>query len=227
MPEPRTTGTVPDVLLRLTMLYTGLALFGLGIGLLVLADLGVPPWDVFHTGLADLLGWSLGPTIVVVSFVVLLAWIPLHERPGLGTVSNAMLVGLFIDAVGALLPEHTPDSLAVRVALVVGGITINGVATGMYIGASFGPGPRDGLMTALAGERGGRTWTVRGVRTAIEVTVLAAGIALGGSVGVGTVAFALLIGPIAHRTIPFFTALTERARPVPAAALLTTPVAGD
>ena len=197
------------MLIRLTLLYVGLALFGFGIGLLLLADLGVPPWDVFHTGLADQLGWSLGPTIVITSFLVLLAWIPLRERPGLGTVSNAVLVGTFIDLSLHALPESTPDAMAVRIALVVAGITINGVATGMYIGARFGPGPRDGLMTAISRRR----WSVRTVRTAIEVAVLAAGIALGGEIGVATVVFAVAIGPIAHRTIPFFTRLATTAPP--------------
>ncbi|HWL45523.1 MAG TPA: hypothetical protein VNQ73_21460 [Ilumatobacter sp.] len=191
------------MLTRLTLLYVGLALFGFGIGLLVLADLGVPPWDVFHTGLADQLGWSLGPTIVAVSFVVLLAWVPLRERPGLGTVSNAVLVGTFIDVSARVLPDATPSSMAVRIALVAAGIVLNGIATGMYIGARFGPGPRDGLMTGIARRR----WTVRSVRTAIEASVLAAGIALGGSVGFATVAFALTIGPIAHRSIPLFARL--------------------
>ena len=194
---------------RLTLLYVGLFLFGFAIALLVLADLGVPPWDVFHTGLANRLGWSLGPTIVAVSFVVLLAWIPLRERPGLGTVSNAILVGTFIDVSAHLLPDATPDSLLVRIALVAAGIAINGVATGMYIGARFGPGPRDGLMTAISKRR----WSVRTVRTAIEVCVLAAGVALGGSIGVATVAFAVLIGPIAHLSIPVFTGLTRPSPP--------------
>ncbi len=199
---------------RLTLLYVGLFLFGFAIALLVLADLGVPPWDVFHTGLADRLGWSLGPTIVAVSFVVLLAWIPLRERPGLGTVSNAILVGTFIDVSAHLLPDATPDSLLVRIALVAAGIAINGVATGMYIGARFGPGPRDGLMTAISKRR----WSVRTVRTAIEVCVLAAGVALGGSIGVATVAFAVLIGPIAHLSIPVFTGLTRPSPPRPTSA---------
>lgn len=208
------------VLTRLTLLYVGLALFGFGISLLLLADLGVPPWDVFHTGLADRLGWSLGPTIVIVSFVVLLAWVPLRERPGIGTVSNAVLVGVCIDVSNHLLPDTTPDSMAVRIALVVAGIVINGVATGMYIGARFGPGPRDGLMTAISRRR----WSVRSVRTAIEVAVLAAGIALGGEIGVGTVVFALAIGPLAHRTIPLFTRLTT----VPTTAAPSfVPAAGD
>lgn len=196
------------MLVRLTLLFVGLFLFGFAIALLVVADLGVPPWDVFHTGLADRLGWSLGPTIVVVSFVVLLAWIPLRERPGLGTVANAVLVGTFIDLSAHILPDSAPEAMAARIALVAGGIVINGIATGMYIGARFGPGPRDGLMTAIAKRR----WTVRSVRTAIEVSVLAAGIALGGAVGVATVAFAVLIGPIAHLSIPVFTRLTSRHR---------------
>jgi uncharacterized membrane protein YczE len=195
---------VPTVILRLTLLFSGLVLFGFGLALLIMADLGVPPWDVFHTGLADVVGWSLGAVIVAVSFVVLLLWIPLRERPGLGTVANAVLVGLTVDVAGRLLPD-TPDSMAVRIALVVTGIAINGIATGMYIGARLGPGPRDGLMTGIARRR----WSVRTVRTAIELTVLAAGVALGGSIGVATLVFAVAIGPIAHVAIPHFTRLTE------------------
>jgi len=190
---------------RLALLYVGLAVFGFGIALLVTADLGVPPWDVFHTGLADLLGWQLGATIVAVSFVVLVAWIPLRQRAGLGTISNAVLVGVFVDLSAHLLPADTPDSIAVRIACAAAGIGLMGVATGMYIGARFGPGPRDGLMTALAA----RWWSVRTVRTAIEVSVLVAGVALGGSIGVATVAFALAIGPIAQLSIPYFTRLAS------------------
>lgn len=192
------------VILRLTLLYLGLVLFGFGLALLIMADLGVPPWDVFHTGVADVTGWSLGTVIVVTSFVVLLLWIPLRERPGIGTVSNAILVGLTVDVAGRLLPD-TPDSMALRIVLVVVGIAINGIATGMYIGARLGPGPRDGLMTGLTRRR----WSVRTVRTAIEITVLAAGIALGGSIGVATLVFAVAIGPIAHVSIPRFTRLTS------------------
>ena len=192
------------MLLRLTLLYVGLAIFGFAIQAMVVADLGVPPWDVFHTGLADLLGWSLGVTTVLVSFVVLLAWIPLRERPGLGTVSNAVLIGTFVDVAARVLPTDTPDSMAVRVAIVAAAITVNGVATGMYIGARFGTGPRDGLMTGIARRR----WSVRSVRTAIELSVLTAGVLLGGSIGFATLAFALAIGPIAHHSIPFFTRMT-------------------
>lgn len=196
---------MPAVILRLTLLFSGLVLFGFGLALLILADVGVPPWDVFHTGVADATGWSLGTVIVATSFVVLLLWIPLRERPGVGTVANAVLVGVTVDVAGRLLPG-TPDSMALRIALVAIGIVINGIATGMYIGARLGPGPRDGLMTGIARRR----WTVRTVRTAIELTVLAAGIALGGSVGVATIVFAVAIGPIAHVTIPYFTRLTTR-----------------
>jgi uncharacterized membrane protein YczE len=199
----RLVDTVPLMILRLTLLYSGLVLFGFGLALLIMADLGVPPWDVFHTGLADLTNWSLGVVIVAISFAVLLLWIPLRERPGLGTLSNAVLVGVTVDVAGQLLPE-TPDPMTLRIALVAIGIVINGIATGMYIGARLGPGPRDGLMTGIAKRR----WSVRTVRTAIELTVLAAGIALGGSIGVATLVFAVAIGPIAHVTIPRFTRLT-------------------
>lgn len=208
------------MLVRLALLYVGLAIFGFAIQAMVVADLGVPPWDVFHTGLADRLGWSLGTTTVIVSFVVLLAWIPLRERPGLGTVSNAALVGTFVDIGARVFPDETPDSMVARVAIVVAAIVVNGVATGMYIGARFGPGPRDGLMTSIAKRR----WSVRSVRTAIEVTVLLAGVILGGSIGFATVAFAVAIGPIAHHTIPFFTRL---AATTPPAAATFVPSAAD
>lgn len=201
------------MILRLALLYSGLILFGVGIALLIVGDIGVPPWDVFHTGVADATGWPLGPVIVGVSIVVLVLWIPLGERPGLGTVSNAILVGTTIDLAGRIFPT-TPDSIVARVGLMAAGIVVNGVATGMYIGARFGPGPRDGLMTGLAKGR----WSVRSVRTAIEVGVLAAGVALGGSIGVGTIVFALTIGPIAHYAIPYFTRLTEEARAAPVSA---------
>ena len=209
---------MPTVILRLTLLYSGLVLFGFGVTLLIMADLGVPPWDVFHTGLAGVIDWPLGVVIVAVSFAVLLLWIPLRERPGLGTVSNAVLVGLTVEVAGRLLPD-TPDSMALRIGLVAIGIAIKGIATGMYIGARMGPGPRDGLMTGIARRR----WSVRTVRTAIELTVLAAGVALGGSIGVATLVFAVAIGPIAHVAIPHFTRLTSGPPP---AASTGTPALG-
>ena len=184
---------------RLFNLYLGLVLFGLSMGLLIAADLGLDPWDVFHQGLAEKSGIRFGWVVILVGAAVLLAWIPLRQRPGIGTVSNVVVVGLAVDAALAVLPE--PEHLAVRSALLVAGIVLNGVATGLYVGAGLGPGPRDGLMTGLA--RRGRS--IRVVRTSIEVAVLAVGWLMGGTVGVGTVLFAVTIGPLVHFFIPRLT----------------------
>ncbi|MGY1702116.1 membrane protein YczE [Geodermatophilus sp. SYSU D00766] len=182
---------------RLVQLYAGLVLYGLSMALLVRSGLGVMPWDVLHQGLARQLGWSLGVVTIVVGALVLLAWVPLRERPGLGTVSNVVVIGLALDAVLAVLPE--PGSLPVRVGLVPAGILLNAVATAAYIGVHLGPGPRDGLMTGLV-RRTGRS--VRLVRTSIEVAVVAAGWLLGGTLGVATVLYALAIGPLVHALLP-------------------------
>jgi uncharacterized membrane protein YczE len=179
---------------RFTQLLAGLLLYGLTMGLMVRAVLGLDPWDVFHQGLTALVNrWvplSYGAVITIVSVLVLLLWIPLRQRPGLGTVSNVFAVGLAMDGTLALVPDVR--SLALRIPLLVAGVVLNGVATGLYISARFGPGPRDGLMTGL-NRRTGRS--VRLVRTVLEVAVVATGFALGGTVGVGTVAFVILIGP--------------------------------
>ena len=132
---------------RLVQLYAGLALYGASMALLVRSTLGVTPWDVLHQGLARHLGWSLGTAAIVVGAVVLLAWIPLRQRPGLGTVSNVIVIGLAVDATLVALPA--PSALAARVGLVVAGVLLNAVATAAYIGVHLGPGPRDGLMTGL------------------------------------------------------------------------------
>jgi uncharacterized membrane protein YczE len=192
---------------RLVQLYAGLVLYGLSMALLVRSGLGVMPWDVLHQGLARQLGWSLGVVTMVVGALVLLAWVPLRERPGLGTVSNVVVIGLALDAALAVLPE--PGSLPVRAALVPAGILLNAVATAAYIGVHLGPGPRDGLMTGLVRRTGG---SVRVVRTSIEVVVVAAGWLLGGTLGVATVLYALAIGPLVHALLP---RLSVR-RPAPA-----------
>jgi len=194
---------------RLVQLYTGLVLYGVSMALMIESTLGLDPWDVFHQGLATRTGLSIGWVVVGVGTLVLLLWIPLRQRPGIGTVSNAVVVGLAVDAALALLPE--PRGLPARLAFLAGGIVLNGLATGLYIGARLGPGPRDGLMTGYVALRPRRS--IRLVRTAIEVTVLALGFALGGTVGVGTVAYALAIGPLAHVFIPLFT-VAPAARPV-------------
>ena len=185
----------------------GLAFFGVSLGLVVRADLGLAPWDVFHQGVSDQLGWSLGTVIVATSFVVVLAWIPIRERPGLGTLANAILVGVWVDLSLAVIPDDI-GSVPLRIVLLIGGIIVNGLATGLYIAARFGSGPRDGLMTGIAA----RGHSIRLVRTSIEAAVLITGILLGGPIGIGTLAFALLIGPIAHQSIPYFAAMTEPAQ---------------
>lgn len=164
------------------------------------AALGLDPWDVFHQGLAGKVGWSIGMVVVVVSFLVLLLWIPLRQRPGIGTLSNAVLVGIFADVGLFLIPEFS--HLGGQIALLVGAVLLNGIASACYIGARLGPGPRDGLMTGLARRTG---WSVRLSRTGIEVVVLAAGWLLGGSIGVGTVVYALAIGPLVQLLLPKFT----------------------
>jgi uncharacterized membrane protein YczE len=197
---------------RLVQLYGGLVLYGLSMALLVRSGLGVMPWDVLHQGLARQLGWSLGVVTIVVGALVLLAWIPLRERPGLGTVSNVVVIGLALDAALAVLPE--PTSLPLRIALVPTGILLNAVATAAYIGVRLGPGPRDGLMTGLV-RRTGRS--VRLVRTSIEGAVVALGWLLGGTLGVATVLYALAIGPLVHALLPRLSVdlpATEAAQPV-------------
>ncbi len=195
--------------LRIAQLYGGLVLYGVSSSLLVLAGLGLDPWDVFHQGLSRTFGLAIGTWAIIVGLVVLLLWIPLRQRPGIGTVSNVVLVGLTMNVV--LGHVHPPHALGVRIACLLVGILLNGVATGAYIGAGFGPGPRDGLMTGLAA----RGHSIRVVRTSIELTVLAIGWLLGGTVGVGTVLYALAIGPLAHVFVPLFA----HGRPTPENAL--------
>ncbi|MFI2664031.1 YczE/YyaS/YitT family protein [Micromonospora carbonacea] len=186
---------------RLVQLYAGLTLYGVSMALMIRSGLGLDPWDVFHQGVARRTGLSFGTVTIAVGALVLLLWIPLRQRPGLGTVSNVLVIGLVVDATLALLPGDAP--LAARAALLVVGIVANGAATALYLGARLGPGPRDGLMTGYVARRPGRS--VRLVRTVIEVTVLALGWLLGGTVGVGTVAYALAIGPLTQLFLPPFT----------------------
>jgi uncharacterized membrane protein YczE len=189
---------------RLFNLYLGLVLFGVSSAMIVASGLGLGPWDVFHQGLAARVGISLGWVVIGVGLAVLLLWIPLRQRPGLGTISNAIVIGLVIDATLTFVSQ--PGSMAARAGLLVAGVACNGVATGLYIGAGLGPGPRDGLMTGLAA----RGHSIRVVRTAIELTVLVIGWILGGTVGVGTILYALSIGPLAHFFIPRLTVSAPR-----------------
>jgi uncharacterized membrane protein YczE len=186
----------PPRLRRLAQLYAGIVLYGVSSSMLLLAGLGVDPWDVLHQGLSRRFGLGVGTWVVIVGALVLLLWIPLRQRPGIGTLSNAILIGLVIDAMLATVPPV--HGLGVRVTVMCAGVVLNGIATGAYIGAGLGPGPRDGLMTGLAA----RGHSIRLVRTGIEITVLLSGWLLGGTVGLGTVVYALGIGPIAHVSIP-------------------------
>ncbi|MDN3022479.1 hypothetical protein [Streptomyces sp. S.PB5] len=184
---------------RLIQLYFGLALYGASSALLVEAGLGLEPWNVLHQGLAELTGLTIGVVSIVVGAAVLLLWIPLRQRPGLGTVSNVFVVGIAMDATLAAVPEaHT---LAVRIPLMLVGILLNGVATGLYIAARFGPGPRDGLMTGLH-QRTGRS--IRLMRTAVEIAVVVTGFVLGGTIGIGTLLYAVSIGPLAQLFLRVF-----------------------
>ncbi|HTP21407.1 MAG TPA: hypothetical protein VMJ65_17515 [Solirubrobacteraceae bacterium] len=200
---------------RLVQLYVGLVLYGVSASMLLLAGLGVDPWDVLHQGLSRHFGLGVGTWAIIVSGAVLLLWIPLHQRPGFGTLSNALIVGLVIDLMLAVVPPV--HWLPAQILVMLAGVLLNGIATGAYIGAGLGPGPRDGLMTGLAA----RGHSIRVVRTSIELTVLLTGWLLGGTVGVGTVVYALGIGPIAHHTIPRLrVTLAETAvTPAPAASL--------
>jgi uncharacterized membrane protein YczE len=184
---------------RLCNLYAGLVLFGVSIAFFVQARLGLDPWDVLHQGISERTGVRIGTVAIAVGVIVLLLWIPLRQRPGLGTLSNVLLVGLTLDVVLVVLPE--PGAMPFRFLFLVVAIVLNAVATGLYIGAGLGPGPRDGLMTGLAA----RGHSVRVVRTAIELTVLAVGWLLGGTIGVGTALFALTIGPLVHVLLPRLT----------------------
>jgi uncharacterized membrane protein YczE len=182
---------------RLPQLFAGLVLYGVSLALMVRGDLGLAPWDVLHSGLTEHLPITIGQALILVSFVVLLLWIPLRESPGIGTIGNAVLIGLSADATLALLDR--PSGMAARILLTVGGVALCGLASAMYIGAQLGRGPRDGLMTGLARRTG---HSIGLVRTALEVTVVLIGLLLGGVAGLGTVLYALTIGPLTQLMLP-------------------------
>ena len=184
---------------RLTQLYAGLALYGASSALLVRSGLGLEPWNVLHQGLAERTGLSIGVVLTIVGAAVLLAWIPLRQRPGLGTISNVLVIGMAMDATLALVPDAHGWTL--RMGMMVAGIVVNGAATGLYIAARFGPGPRDGLMTGVHRRTG---VSIRLVRTIIEFTVVATGFVLGGTVGIGTLLYAVAIGPLAQLFLRVF-----------------------
>lgn len=188
------------MLRRLLQLYIGLTLYGVSTAMFVGADLGADPWNVFHLGVAALLSMNIGLVMIGTGALVLLLWIPLRQRPGLGTISNVIVIGLAADATLSLLPPV--ESLLARSVLLVAAVVVNALATGLYIGAGFGAGPRDGLMTGIHARTG---WSVRLIRTTIEVSVLLTGWLLGGVVGPGTVLYALAIGPLIQICLPWFS----------------------
>lgn len=203
---------------RLVALYVGLWLYGFSMAVMVRAGLGLDPWDVFHQGVAGHVPLSFGAVTAVTGIVVLLAWIPLRQRPGLGTVSNVLVIAVSVDAGLWLLPAW--ESIPARAAAMGAAVFLNAVATVLYIGAGMGPGPRDGLMTGLVGRTGISVWKVR---TTIEVTVLVTGWILGGSVGVGTLVYAFGIGPLIQLLIPtasrFLPGFDPHPKPQPAPAI--------
>jgi uncharacterized membrane protein YczE len=192
---------------RLARCTFGLALFAVGISLQMNANIGAPPWDVFHQGVSKQTEISIGKVIVMTGFILLLLWIPLKQKPGLGTILNALEIGLVADLALAIIPE--PNNIFIRVVMAALGIVIVAVGTGFYIGSALGPGPRDGLMTGLA-KRG---IPIRIGRTAIEVTVLIVGLVLGGQVGVATFAFAFGVGPLVHFFLPRLAISSGNAQP--------------
>ena len=189
---------------RLIQLFVGLLFYGLSIALIVRADLGLDPWDVLNQGVfeqfAKPAGVSFGIVVNLIGMAVLLLWIPLRQKPAIGTVANVLLIGTVANFGLDWIPSDL--DLPLRAGLLIAGIVLNGVASGAYIGAGLGPGPRDGLMTGIVARTG---WPVKWVRTAIELTVIAVGWMLGGSVGVGTLLYALTIGPLVHIFLPLFT----------------------
>lgn len=199
----------PRPVRRLAQLYVGLLLYGISDALLVLAGLGLDPWDVLHQGLARHTGLAIGTWAIVVGGAVLLLWIPLRQVPGFGTLSNVVVIGLILNVALAIVPG--PRGWPLRAVTLAAGVVLNGVATGCYIGAGLGSGPRDGLMTGIAA----RGHSLRVVRTGIEASVLAAGWALGGTVGIGTLTYALSIGPLAHLFIPLLSRGLDRHHETP------------
>ncbi|HEY0450363.1 MAG TPA: hypothetical protein VGD70_14675 [Actinophytocola sp.] len=196
----QTVSVTTRPLRRLPQLVGGLVLYGASMGLMVRGGLGLDPWDVLHEALSRRTGLTFGTVTALVGLLVLLCWIPLRQRPGVGTVANILVIAVAVDLTLAVVGP--PSALAVRIGFMVAGVVLNGLATAAYIGVRLGPGPRDGLMTGFAART---RLSIRVVRTAIEVTVLATGWLLGGTVGIGTVVYALAIGPLAQAFLPLVT----------------------
>ncbi|MFK8022488.1 MAG: YitT family protein [Ilumatobacter sp.] len=193
----------------------GLVLFGIGITMQIEANLGAAPWDVFHTGVSELTGVSTGWIIVITGVALLGLWIPLRERPGLGTILNATVIGLVVGIALPIIAE--PDAFLARLAMTLAGVVIVAIGSGFYIGAGLGPGPRDGLMTGLAKRSiAGRSISIRAGRTFVEVVVMVVGVVLGGAIGIGTVAFMLGIGPLVQVFLPPLSMTDSPASPAPA-----------
>lgn len=199
---------------RLTRCLVGLVLFGLGISMIIGAELGAAPWDVFHTGVSELTGVSVGNTVIFTGIALLLLWIPLRERPGIGTLLNAVVIGVVVDITLPWIPES--ESLLARTPLMLGGVVVIALGSGYYIGAGLGSGPRDGLMTGLAKRSiGARPISIRAARTGVEVVALVVGVALGGAIGVGTAVFAFGIGPLVQLFMPHLTMRPRSVSPSP------------
>jgi len=182
---------------RIPQLLVGLWIYGLSMAMMIRSGLGLDPWDVFHAGVAAHVSLTFGTIVVVVGVLVLLLWIPIRQAPGLGTIANVILIGVATDV--SLATIHQPADIFARTFLLLGGIGLNGLAGALYIGAQLGPGPRDGLMTGLVARTG---WPIRVVRTGLELSVLVIGFLLGGTVGIGTVLYAVAIGPIVQELLP-------------------------
>lgn len=184
---------------RMLQLLAGLVLYGFTMALMIRAGLGLDPWDVFHQGVSESLGLSFGTVVFITGLLVLLAWIPLRLKPGIGTILNIVVIAIAVDVFLAVIPTPEPRDIEIKTAMMFAGILGNGFAAALYVGADLGPGPRDGLWVGICDRTG---WSIRSVRTGIELTVMFTGIALGGLANMGTVFYALLIGPVSQYWLP-------------------------
>ena len=197
---------------KLARCITGLAFFGFGITLFLRANLGLAPWDIFHKGLSEKFDISIGLVIEGVGLLLLLLWIPLRQRPGVGTILNAIEIGLVVNLTQPIIGE--PDQLIIRVMMVIAGVIVIGLGSALYIGAGLGSGPRDGLMLGLSKRSiAGRQISIRVARTVVEISVMVAGLFLGGSIGIGTLIFMFGIGPLVQLILPRFEMRLASDRP--------------